>query len=70
MSLDPQVRQKIDQLVASDPVVLFMKGTRSFPQCGFSASCVNILNTLIPKYGTVNVLTDPSIAYPRRSNLG
>jgi len=61
MSLDPQVRQKIDQLVASDPVVLFMKGTRSFPQCGFSASCVNILNTLIPKYQTVNVLTDPEV---------
>ena len=35
-----------------------MKGTRSFPQCGFSASVVNILNTLIPKYTTVNVLSD------------
>jgi monothiol glutaredoxin len=61
MTLDPQIRQKIDQLVGSDPVVLFMKGTRSFPQCGFSASVVNILNTLIPKYATVNVLADPDI---------
>src|SRR5687768_3790199 len=61
MSLDPQLKQKIDQLVASDPVVLFMKGSRSFPQCGFSASVVNILNTLIPKYATVNVLADPDI---------
>jgi monothiol glutaredoxin len=61
MTLDPQVRQKIDQLVASDSVVLFMKGTRSFPQCGFSASVVGILNTLIPKYATVNVLQDPDI---------
>src|SRR5262245_48411419 len=61
MSLDPQLKQKIDQLVAQDPVVLFMKGTRSFPQCGFSASVVNILNTLIPKYTTVNVLTDPDV---------
>ena len=61
MTLDPQVRQKIDSLVASDSVVLFMKGTRSFPQCGFSASVVNILNTLIPKYTTVNVLTDPDV---------
>jgi monothiol glutaredoxin len=61
MALDPQLKQKLDQLVASDPVVLFMKGTRSFPQCGFSASVVNILNTLIPKYTTVNVLTDPDI---------
>jgi monothiol glutaredoxin len=61
MSLDPQIRTKIDQLVASDSVVLFMKGTRSFPQCGFSASVVNILNTLIPKYATVNVLADPDV---------
>ena len=61
MALDPALKQKIDQLVASDSVVLFMKGSRSFPQCGFSASVVNILNTLIPKYTTVNVLSDPDI---------
>jgi monothiol glutaredoxin len=61
MALDPQLKQKIDQLVAQDPVVLFMKGTRSFPQCGFSASVINILNTLIPKYATVNVLSDPDV---------
>src|SRR5690349_1432919 len=65
MTLDPALKQKIDQLVKSDSVVLFMKGTRSFPQCGFSASVVNILNTLIPKYTTVNVLSDPDI----RSNM-
>lgn len=61
MALDPALKQKIDQLVSSDSVVLFMKGTRSFPQCGFSASVVNMLNTLIPKYTTVNVLSDPDI---------
>ncbi len=61
MALEPAVKTKIDQLVAQDPVVLFMKGTRSFPQCGFSASVVNILNTLIPKYATVNVLSDPDV---------
>ena len=61
MTLDAQTRQKLESLVAADPVVLFMKGTRSFPQCGFSASCVNILNTLIPKYQTVNVLADADI---------
>ena len=38
-----------------------MKGTRSFPQCGFSASVVNILNTLVPKYTTVNILSDADI---------
>jgi monothiol glutaredoxin len=61
MTLDPETRKKIDDLVASDSVVLFMKGSRSFPQCGFSASVVNILNTLIPKYTTVNILADADI---------
>src|SRR5512140_1622225 len=61
MTLDSETRKKIEQLVASDSVVLFMKGSRSFPQCGFSASVVNILNTLIPKYTTVNILSDPDI---------
>src|SRR3954466_8658951 len=61
MTLDPAIKSKIDTLVAQDNVVLFMKGTRSFPQCGFSASVVNILNTLVPKYATVNVLSDADV---------
>ena len=61
MTLDPSLRKKIDQLVGSDSVVLFMKGSRSFPQCGFSASVVNILNTLVPKYTTVNILADADV---------
>ncbi len=61
MTLDSETRKKIEHLVASDPVVLFMKGSRSFPQCGFSASVVNILNTLVPKYATVNILADADI---------
>src|SRR5262245_65544756 len=61
MTLDPETRKKIDQIVTSDSVVLFMKGSRSFPQCGFSASVVNILNTLVPKYTTVNILSDADL---------
>jgi monothiol glutaredoxin len=61
MSLSPELRQKLDQIVASDAVVLFMKGNRSFPQCGFSSSVVGILNTLVPKYTTVNILSDAEI---------
>ena len=61
MTLDPSLKKKIDSLVQSDAVVLFMKGTKSFPQCGFSASVVNILNTLVPKYTTVNILSDADI---------
>ncbi len=61
MPLDPAIKAKLDNLVNSDPVVLFMKGSRSFPQCGFSASVVNILNTLIPKFATVNILSDGDV---------
>lgn len=61
MSADENTRQRIDQLVASDQVVLFMKGTREQPQCGFSATTVGILDSLVPDYVTVNVLEDPEI---------
>ena len=43
MTLSPDLRQRIEQILGSDDVVLFMKGTRSFPQCGFSAQVVGIL---------------------------
>ncbi|MBA2543747.1 MAG: Grx4 family monothiol glutaredoxin [Deltaproteobacteria bacterium] len=61
MTLDPATKKKIDDLVASDTVVLFMKGSKSFPQCGFSASVVNILNTMVPKFTTVNILSDADV---------
>src|SRR3954465_6839184 len=61
MTLDLEPRKKIDHLAASASGGLFMKGSRSFPQCGFSASVVNILNSLIPKYTTVNILTDADV---------
>jgi monothiol glutaredoxin len=55
------LRQKLEGLIKKDDVVLFMKGSRHFPQCGFSAQVVGILNELVPKYETVNVLSDPEI---------
>lgn len=61
MSADEKIRQRIDALVASDQVVLFMKGTREQPQCGFSATTVGILDSLVADYVTVNVLEDPAI---------
>ena len=36
MTLSPELRSKLESLISSDQVVLFMKGSRSFPQCGFS----------------------------------
>ncbi len=61
MSLDPTVRERLDQLVGSDAVVLFMKGQRGAPQCGFSATVCQILDGFVPEYTTVDVLADPSI---------
>ena len=57
----PETLRQIEDLVKSEHVVLFMKGTRSFPQCGFSAAVVQILNSLLPQYKTVNVLADPAV---------
>ncbi len=61
MRLDPQTREQIDQIIASDRVVLFMKGNRRMPQCGFSATVVQILDTMVPEYTTVDVLSHPAI---------
>jgi monothiol glutaredoxin len=57
---DP-TRDRIDSLVKGQPVVLFMKGDRRQPQCGFSATVVQILDSLLEDYQTVNVLADPEI---------
>jgi monothiol glutaredoxin len=61
MSLNEATRAKISSLIESDRVVLFMKGDRSYPQCGFSARVVQILDALLPKYTTVDVLRAPEI---------
>jgi monothiol glutaredoxin len=52
---------RIDQLVKSNDVVLFMKGTALFPQCGFSSRAVAILDRLGAKYEAVDVLQDPEV---------
>ena len=61
MSLDPQTRERITGIVESDRVVLFMKGERRSPQCGFSAQVIQILEQIGPEYKTVDVLSDPEI---------
>ena len=54
-------RDRIDELVKSNDVVLFMKGTALFPQCGFSSRAVAILDHLGVRFETVDVLQDPEI---------
>jgi monothiol glutaredoxin len=61
MSLNEPSHQHISDLVAQNRVVLFMKGTRHMPQCGFSAQVVKILDELQPSYETVDVLSSPEI---------
>ena len=61
MALEERLRTQISELIDNNRVVLFMKGTRSFPQCGFSATVVQILDDLVPEYHTVNVLKEPDI---------
>lgn len=52
------VQTKIDELVKNNRIVLFMKGTPDFPQCGFSMRAVNIVRSLGTPFATVNVLDD------------
>jgi monothiol glutaredoxin len=61
MPLSEGLRQRIDGYIASDRVVLFMKGTRRAPQCGFSAQVVQILDELLPDYQTHDVLASAEL---------
>lgn len=61
MPLSDEVHSRIEETIASNKVVLFMKGTPEQPQCGFSATVTSILNNLTPDYKTVNVLEDPEV---------
>jgi monothiol glutaredoxin len=59
---DIGTKETIDQLVKSNPIVLFMKGNTRFPQCGFSDKAVKLLkNCGVKDIYTVNVLEDPEI---------
>src|SRR5580704_599511 len=59
--LDETLRGRLDDLVKAHRVVLFMKGTRRAPACGFSAQVVGILDELVPAYETVDVLASPEV---------
>src|SRR6478609_558902 len=59
--LSDALRTRISGLVAHNPVIVFMKGTRRAPQCGFSAQVVQILDELLPEYETVDVLSSAEL---------
>ena len=59
--IDENTRQRIQTEVDTNDVLLFMKGTPVFPQCGFSAAVIQVLSHLQVKFNSVNVLEDMDI---------
>ena len=55
------ITARIQQEITGNPVMLYMKGTPNFPQCGFSSRVVQILNHMGVQYGSANVLEDPAL---------
>jgi monothiol glutaredoxin len=59
--MEDSVQERIQGIIDSNDVVLFMKGTKHFPQCGFSATVVEVLRRSGSEFQDVNVLEDPAI---------
>ena len=59
--LDDITRERIQTEVDANDVLLFMKGTPVFPQCGFSAAVIQVLSHLQVKFNSINVLDDPDV---------
>ncbi len=59
--MNDNVRQRIQELIDHNNVVLFMKGTKHFPQCGFSATVVEVLRRMETDFKDVNILEDPEL---------
>lgn len=59
--MNSEVNQRIENLIQSNKIMVFMKGTKLMPQCGFSNNVVQILNMLAVPYETINVLEDEQI---------
>ncbi|HEY9781391.1 MAG TPA: Grx4 family monothiol glutaredoxin [Leptolyngbyaceae cyanobacterium] len=59
--MTPEVKERIDNLINQNKIMVFMKGTKLMPQCGFSNNVVQILNTLGVPFQTVDILADNDI---------
>lgn len=57
----PELSKRIEDAIKGNKVMIFMKGTPDFPQCGFSAVTVEIFDRLGVPYGAMNVLADPAL---------
>ena len=56
MAADPELKQKLEQAIAENPILLLMKGTPEMPRCGFSMRVVGVLESLGVEYGAIDVL--------------
>lgn len=59
--MSDDVQKSIDEAVKKSKVIIFMKGTPAFPQCGFSAATVQCLREVGEPFESVNVLADPAV---------
>lgn len=59
--MTPELKERIDNIISSNKIVVFMKGSKLMPQCGFSNNVVQILNTLGVPYETFDILQDPEM---------
>jgi len=59
--MDDTLKNRIDEMVKSNRTMLFMKGTKHFPQCGFSATAVEVLKRCGAEFETFNVLEDMDV---------
>jgi monothiol glutaredoxin len=61
MTLSPELKQQLDDVIKENKIVVFMKGTKLMPMCGFSNNVVQILNSLGVPFHTINVLDNEAI---------
>ncbi len=59
--MNPELKQRLDDLVSQNKIVVFMKGSKLMPQCGFSNNVVQMLNSFGVPFHTVDVLADSEI---------
>ena len=61
MTLSPELTERIEKTINGNRIMLFMKGSPSMPQCGFSATVVQLLKDAGANFGSYNILADPEL---------
>jgi len=59
--MKPELKEKIEDLITQNRIVLFIKGTADFPECGFSSAIITIFNLIGMPYETVNILANDAL---------